>query len=67
MKRIIIILLVLVAVILSLTACQKEFKCDICGKTKKSRVNVLNLWGTQYEEVCDDCYEKYITSPYYFP
>ena len=69
MKKIMSLLLILVltAVMFSLTACEKEFTCDICGKHKKSHVNVLNMWGRQYEEVCDECYEKYISSPFYYP
>lgn len=54
MKKKIMVSLVTVAAVLSLTACGKAFKCDICGEEKTGKSYTGTILG---EEVtyCKDC------------
>ena len=56
MKKIISLLLVVVALATMLTACGK-FECELCGKEKsgkKHKVEVLD----EEAVICEDCYEE---------
>lgn len=56
MKKIISLLLVVVALATMLTACGK-FECEACGEEKsgkKHKVEVLDEEAT----ICDECYEE---------
>ena len=56
MKKKIVASMVTVAVVLSLTACGKAFKCDICGQEKTGKSYTETIFG---EEVtyCKDCHD----------
>ena len=57
MKRIISLLLVVVAMVCMLTACSK-FECAMCEKEKTGEKHEIEFLGEK-AEICDDCYEAY--------
>lgn len=56
MKRKISFLLLIVAVVMSLTACGK-FTCDFCGEEKSGKNHKSNMMGEDVV-ICQDCYNE---------
>lgn len=57
MKKKIVASLLTAAMVLSLAACGKTFKCDICGGEKTGKSYTQTIFG---EEVvyCKECHDK---------
>ena len=56
MKKLVVALLLVAMLVVSLASCKEEFKCDLCGETKTSTKNEMEVLGeTVY--YCDDCAE----------
>lgn len=51
-KRIVAILLVLVALSTLLFGCKKKTECDFCGEM--ARCDTIKIWGEECN-ICDDC------------
>ena len=56
MKKIVIALLLVVALVATLTACG-TFKCDICGEEKSGSKHTEEILGEEVV-ICSDCYEE---------
>ena len=54
MKKMISVLMVVVAMAMVLTACGK-FTCDLCRKEKSGKKHETEILGQEIE-ICDDCY-----------
>ncbi len=57
MKKKIVASLLTVAAVISLTACGKAFKCDICGEEKTGKSYKETVLGTEVT-YCKDCHDQ---------
>ena len=57
MKKIVIALLLVVALVVSLAACGEKFVCDLCDEEKTSTKHEMELLGEKIV-YCDDCAEE---------
>ncbi len=60
MKKRVIASLLTVAAVLSLSACGKAFKCDICGEEKTGKSYKETVFGAEvtYCKECHDAFEE---------
>ena len=54
MKRIVALVLAVLTLAFVFASCGKEFKCDLCGETKKGKQYVEEVFGVEVE-ICKDC------------
>jgi len=57
MKKIVIALLLVVAMIATLAACSEPFTCDLCDEEKTGEQHEVKILGETLV-YCDDCYEE---------
>lgn len=57
MKKIIVALLLVVALVATFAACGKKFTCDICDEEKTGTPHEEKVFG-ETVVYCDECYEK---------
>lgn len=56
MKRIIAIVLFALMICACFASCAKEFTCDMCGQTVKSKEHKEEIMGETIS-MCDSCYD----------
>ena len=57
MKKIVIALLLIVAMVATLASCGKKFTCDGCDEEKTGKAHEYEFFGEEMV-LCDDCYEE---------
>ena len=58
MKKIVVALLLIAALVATFAACAEEFKCDGCLQDVTSTKNEVEVLGVTVN-YCDDCYEAW--------
>lgn len=58
MKKKIVASLLTVAAVLSLNACGKAFKCDVCGEEKTGKSYKENVFGVEVT-YCKECHDSF--------
>ena len=57
MKKVIALVLALVALVATLASCGGKFTCDLCGEEKSGKQHTESILGQEIV-YCDDCYEE---------